>query len=346
MALYDGIWCWVQPKYVCRDSADSYLLTNAIAEFYTNLERKWEYNAGGRGGDEDGDTILETDCYYLVDYSLKISGYNGLGSLGTERCQPWQPLTPPRAIYTNPEYFCRIDYEDAQPGDIILFVGVDESNKLYKCVPGHIAFLATSPREENGVWTGTLFEATRKEHNGQSGVILGRPWSEWGDEVKWKDDQGQEHTGYLVPFGVFRPKRKVWVTRCWGAPDEPEPTPAGQPHDPLMLDFGGDGIGTLGTDAGIYFDHDGDGFKELTGWVDAGDGILMLDVNGNGRLDDGSELFGDTMSLANGRPAASGFEALAQYDSNLDGIIDANDPIWSQLKVWQHDTYVPPEGGG
>ncbi|MFC1835193.1 hypothetical protein ACFL2Q_10725, partial [Thermodesulfobacteriota bacterium] len=58
-----------------------------------------------------------------------------------------------------------------------------------------------------------------------------------------------------------------------------------------------------------------------------------------------------------GKTASDGFEALAHYDSNEDGMIDANDPIWSELGVWQFSdsayvgappdgTDTPPDGGG
>ena len=65
--------------------------------------------------------------------------------------------------------------------------------------------------------------------------------------------------------------------------------------------------------------------------------MLMLDRNGNGRLDDGSELFGDMTVLPDGMRVGNGFQALTYYDADGDSKIDANDPIWSQLKIWQHD---------
>ena len=78
--------------------------------------------------------------------------------------------------------------------------------------------------------------------------------------------------------------------------------------DPLILDLDGDGIvNTTGLKAGTYFDYDGNGFAELTGWVGQGDGLLVWDRNGNGVIDDGTELFGDNTLLANGMRAASSF---------------------------------------
>ena len=106
-------------------------------------------------------------------------------------------------------------------------------------------------------------------------------------------------------------------------------------RDPLVLDLNGDGIKTtnLNGDSVTFFDSNSDGFAEMTGWADAHDGVLAMDRNGNGVIDDGAELFGDQTILKNGNRAANGFQALAELDSNGDGKIDANDPTFSQLRV-------------
>ncbi|WZB61814.1 hypothetical protein WJ970_33540 [Achromobacter xylosoxidans] len=57
---------------------------------------------------------------------------------------------------------------------------------------------------------------------------------------------------------------------------------------------------TLSYTSGIFFDHDGDGFAEETGWVGKDDGLLVWDRNGNGQIDDGSELFGNNAYLPGG----------------------------------------------
>ena len=106
-------------------------------------------------------------------------------------------------------------------------------------------------------------------------------------------------------------------------------------RDPLILDLDGDGIETTNLRSGAYFDHDGNGFAEQTGWVDPDDGLLVRDINGNGRIDSGKELFGDQTILKNGSNASNGFQALSDLDDNHDGKIDSNDAAFSQLKVWQ-----------
>ena len=105
--------------------------------------------------------------------------------------------------------------------------------------------------------------------------------------------------------------------------------------DPLILDLNGDGIGTVGTSAGILFDHNADGIATGTGWVKSDDGMLVRDINGNGLIDNGTELFGDNTLLSNGSLATDGFAALRDLDSNVDGVIDANDVAFSELRVWR-----------
>ena len=104
---------------------------------------------------------------------------------------------------------------------------------------------------------------------------------------------------------------------------------------PLVLDLNGDGVKTVGLNANIYFDHDNNGFAELTGWADPNDGLLVLDKNGNGKIDNGTELFGNNTFLINGKKAANGFEALGSFDFNDDQKINSSDAIFNQLKIWQ-----------
>ena len=106
--------------------------------------------------------------------------------------------------------------------------------------------------------------------------------------------------------------------------------------DPLILDLNGDGLATTNLDqSDVYFDLDSNGFAERTAWIDANDGLLVLDRDGDGKITNGQELFGDQTLLSNGTRATSGFEALREFDDNKDGKIDASDIIYLKLKVWQ-----------
>ena len=112
-------------------------------------------------------------------------------------------------------------------------------------------------------------------------------------------------------------------------------TPPPTPGSPIVLDLDGDGIETVGLSADIHFDHDGDGFKELSGFTNADDGLLALDRNNDGVINNGSELFGSFTALDDGSLAQNGFEALKEFDLNADGVINSDDAIYSDLRVFK-----------
>lgn len=66
---------------------------------------------------------------------------------------------------------------------------------------------------------------------------------------------------------------------------------------------------------------------ETTPWI-------ALDLDGDGAITSGAELFGSSTVLANGAHAPNGFAALAELDANGDGILDARDPMFSRLVLW------------
>lgn len=101
--------------------------------------------------------------------------------------------------------------------------------------------------------------------------------------------------------------------------------------DPLVLDLNGNGQIDLVplSNSGVYFDLNGDGLPERTGWVQPGDGLLALDRNGNGTIDDISEVFGGA--------TGDGFSDLSQYDTHLvwSWRIDALDTVYDNLRIWR-----------
>ncbi|HEY0158028.1 MAG TPA: hypothetical protein VGF28_12145 [Thermoanaerobaculia bacterium] len=112
-------------------------------------------------------------------------------------------------------------------------------------------------------------------------------------------------------------------------------------QSPLVLDLNGDGIWTTSIAYPVQFDLDADGSAETLAWTHPAteEGFLWRDLEPNGVVDDGGELFGVGTLLPDGRRAADGFEALAVYDAashggNSDNRITARDAIWSKLRVW------------
>jgi hypothetical protein len=107
-------------------------------------------------------------------------------------------------------------------------------------------------------------------------------------------------------------------------------------HTPLILDLDGDGIATTTLENGVLFDMSGDSNEDRTAWTarDSGDALLYIDENRNGIIDGAKELFGDATLLPNGERARHGFEALARFDLNGDGLISPRDEAWGKLRLW------------
>ena len=107
-------------------------------------------------------------------------------------------------------------------------------------------------------------------------------------------------------------------------------------RSPLVVDLDGDDkIETVSTDGNVHFDFDSNQKIENSGWIGKNEGFLVRDINGNGQIDNGTEMFGNHTVLQNGKNAVNGFEALKDLDSNGNGKFDAEDDAWSQVKVWR-----------
>ncbi len=97
--------------------------------------------------------------------------------------------------------------------------------------------------------------------------------------------------------------------------------------DPLVINLD-DSIPGLSSTT-FQFDLDLDGNEDEIHFAGPGSGFLALDLNQDGRINDGSELFGPA--------SGNGFLELAQYDSDNNNWIDENDPIFSRLRIWTRD---------
>jgi hypothetical protein len=97
--------------------------------------------------------------------------------------------------------------------------------------------------------------------------------------------------------------------------------------DPLVVNFNAPAAAL--TDKKFSFDIDNDGSPDQISQLGAGSGFLSLDINNDGIINDGSELFGPK--------SGDGFSDLSQYDADKNGWIDENDAVFDKLRIWTKD---------
>lgn len=97
--------------------------------------------------------------------------------------------------------------------------------------------------------------------------------------------------------------------------------------DPLVINY--EGIPSGLTNNKYSFDLDCDGSPDQISFTNPGSGFLAIDLNNDGKINDGSELFGPE--------TGNGFEELAEYDLDQNGWIDENDPVFDRLRIWTKD---------
>ena len=154
--------------------------------------------------------------------------------------------------------------------------------------------------------------------------------------IEWAKDNGHETSMLFPEHQINLPM--TWDLEGWGSINTSVQTHfrASQlSASPLILDLDGDGIEITQHTGAITFDHDANGIETGTAWAGADDGLLVLDRDGNGNIDTGRELFGNNTLLANGQKAADGYAALRELDANADGVLDASDAAFANLRVWR-----------
>lgn len=144
-----------------------------------------------------------------------------------------------------------------------------------------------------------------------------------------------------------------WLTPAEAPSPEPDPCNDGGMQNetqeggccqgtctPILIDLGGGSFHLSDASPPVAFDIDGDGDLDQISWTRDGadEGFLALDRNGNGAIDDGSELFGAATEQPHSAEP-NGFAALAVFDhpangGNGDGVLSAEDAIFPALLVW------------
>ncbi len=128
------------------------------------------------------------------------------------------------------------------------------------------------------------------------------------------------------------------VDRAWYiTADKPnlEPYPI-DPGSPILLDLGHESYQLTSLTDGVLFDLRNEGHRISVAWTRANAEVafLAVDRNGNGRIDNGAELFGNFTPLATGDIAANGYVALREFDDDRNDVVNAADAGWKLLLLW------------
>jgi hypothetical protein len=102
-------------------------------------------------------------------------------------------------------------------------------------------------------------------------------------------------------------------------------TTTGEYIDPIVINL--DDRGVQLENETVQFDLNGDGKKEDIHNLTSGSGFLALDRNGDGKINDGNELFGPQ--------SGDGFADLSKLDSDKNGWIDESDELFYELRIWR-----------
>ena len=169
--------------------------------------------------------------------------------------------------------------------------------------------LAAPSSARNGGGVGAAYEMhhVREEHETLDFAAEGVVRTADGQEIRFKLDLAFER----------HVREEQHVSVRVGAPPPRK--------DPLVVNFGGSA--DLLTDTLFRFDLDGDGRSEWLPGLSGGTGFLVFDRNGNGKVDNGSELFGPRTD--------NGFAELALLDTDGNGWVDGGDADFARLGVWR-----------
>lgn len=166
----------------------------------------------------------------------------------------------------------------------------------------------------------TLLPACEDHRDGdEDGTEMSSGATEDAEDSEGEDSEGASETGAPEDAGS-------------SGGSEGGEEPEGESITPLVLAFRGEAV-QFNTAVAASFDLTGT-MSVVTDWPSSTTPWLALDRNGNGKIDDGGELFGSATLLPSGEPASNGFVALRELDSNADGRVDATDAEWGRLLVW------------
>ena len=281
------------------------------------------------GVDAFREAAAERDIYGIYDLAASYGanyGLIGTGYHGNPQSLPGMMSDWFTTAFTLGEFSPGNPVYDSVKTDLALEYAHFVANNGRMPSTADVFFMHEIVFAQNGIpgaWIGTGLPYLTKV--GMAVLYGMEPWDFWQysdlrtmDEIEGWGVRPAKNMPEGTGLPEFTPRLPDWFTNLFDNP----------PISPLVFDLTGDGLDLIDiADSHAFFDLNLDGFAQHTAWIGEGNAFLAYDWNGNGVIDDNSELFGSA--------TVDGFTILAQYDTNGDGVIDAQDEIFDDLLLWQ-----------
>lgn len=200
-------------------------------------------------------------------------------------------------------YLWRILFGESRGKDLAEKLGIQTEQTAWTSTTTYGMPLMAEPREAKLIELTRTEEVFYSETEKTSFSTTGTVRTADGREISFNLDVGMSRS-----FSQYTSRQTEMMVMC----------------DPLVINLNSN-IATV-SDQKFYFDLDADGEEEAISMLCEDSGYLALDLNGDGIVNDGSELFGTS--------SGDGFADLAKYDEDGNGWIDENDDVWNKLQIW------------
>jgi len=334
------------------DTSATDTFSNSTGTFSaTDVDASTTLSYGISGGTVNGSSITQVGTYGSLSISSATGAYtytpnnSAINALSTTATETYTISVSDGSLSTTTNYRVILNGVAEIVGAATIYGSLDYSDQIYAGPLGRLG------------WSSNYIDEYRIAYTGSGSVVIDTRGSSWDTtlHVMRKNTAGlinlvtsnddfygvqsyvsfAQDSGYTYHVFLGRYGGGAGGSYVINATNALLSFSGGNGTTPLILDLNHDSVRTLGTEAGVQYDITGSGLQTSVGWSAPEDGFLVRDINIDGLINDGTEMFGEATVLANGERAQDGFEALTDLDTNQDGLIDSQDQAFNSLAIWR-----------